>query len=260
MDRRRCAEASRGRAAGTNPGLWRERCRAGAAPSSSAPRASAGTRPPRQGRARSGRRPSCRRSATTSSSTISDRRRNSAVIGVRGYGVGCWMYGQSTYRRANARFASIDSRVSSGLPTISPPTTKSPCRCRCPIAAIDALPTVRPSARCAFLADALRKARSVGQHVLDAEEHVAEPGAPHQRRERGAVLGERRRHRLDDVVGVVEAALDDRLAQPLEPPHVERDVVVHQEDGPGAVSSWRRRCRPARDRSGTGGSCGRASR
>ena len=29
------------------------------------------------------------------------------------------MYGQSMYRLANSRFASIDSRVSSGLPTIS---------------------------------------------------------------------------------------------------------------------------------------------
>ena len=47
--------------------------------------------------------------SSTASLTIRFRSRKSFVIGVPGYGVGCWMYGQSTYRRANSRFASTDS-------------------------------------------------------------------------------------------------------------------------------------------------------
>ena len=38
------------------------------------------------------------------------------------------MYGQSTNWRAKFRFAAIDSRVSSGFPTIKPPTTNMPLR------------------------------------------------------------------------------------------------------------------------------------
>ena len=73
------------------------------------------------------------------------------------------------------------------------------------------------------------------QHVLDAKEHVAEAGLLHQRRERGAVTGEGRRHALHDVVDVVEAGLDDGAAQCLEPWYVDRDVVVDEEDGAGAA-------------------------
>ena len=82
------------------------------------------------------------------------------VIGVPGYGVGCWMYGQSTYFRANSRLASIDAGVSPGLPTINPPTTYRPCRCRTSTARCVALPVVRPCSRCAFFAAARRNARS----------------------------------------------------------------------------------------------------
>ena len=42
--------------------------------------------------------------------------------------------------------------------------------------------------------------------------------------------GDRRGHRLHDVVDVVEPGVDDRLAQRLEPRDVERDVVVDEED------------------------------
>ena len=52
----------------------------------------------------------------------------------------------------------------------------------------------------------------------------------HQRRERGAVARDRRGHRLHDVVDVVEPGLDDGPAERLEARHVERDVVVDQED------------------------------
>ena len=103
------------------------------------------------------------------------------------------------------------------------------------MAAIVALPTVRPCSRRAFLACAFRKREVVVQHVLDAEEHVAEPGAAHQRSQGRAVLGDGCGHRLHAVLQVVEVVIDDRAAERLEPPDVERDVVVHQEDGARAV-------------------------
>ena len=92
--------------------------------------------------------------------TIKSRSRNSRVIGVPGYGVGCWMYGQSTCARANDRFAATDSRVSSGLPTISPPTTSIPCLCRMAIASSVAFPFRGPSPCWLFFARALRNTRS----------------------------------------------------------------------------------------------------
>ena len=62
------------------------------------------------------------------------------------------------------------------------------------------------------------------------EEHVAEPGALHQRRERLAVIGNRRGHPLHEIVDVVQPGVDDRLAQRLEAMDVERDVVVDDEE------------------------------
>ena len=67
------------------------------------------------------------------------------------------------------------------------------------------------------------------------EEHVAEPRPAHQRRQRLAVVGDRRGHRLHDVVDVVEAGVDDGAAQRLEARDVQRDVVVDDEDGPRAA-------------------------
>ncbi len=49
------------------------------------------------------------------------------------------------------------------------------------------------------------------------------------------MVGDRRRHRLHHVLDVVEARLDDRVAQRLEAAHVERDVVVHDEHRAGPV-------------------------
>src|SRR3954462_3191070 len=103
------------------------------------------------------------------------------------------------YCRANSRFASIDSRVSSGLPTISPPTTNMPLRGRGSIASMLALPVRGAPFRPACLARAVAR-RFLGARpqerqggvddVLDAEEDVAKPGAPHQRREPCPVLGD----------------------------------------------------------------------
>ena len=47
--------------------------------------------------------------------------------------------------------------------------------------------------------------------------------------------GKRRRHPLHDVAQVVQVRLDDRFAEGLEAAHVERDVVVDQEDDLRAV-------------------------
>ena len=44
------------------------------------------------------------------------------------------------------------------------------------------------------------------QDVLDAEENIAETRLAHQRRERLAVVRDRRSHRLNDVIHVVQAA------------------------------------------------------
>src|SRR5574337_315075 len=44
-----------------------------------------------------------------------------------------------------------------------------------------------------------------------------------------------RGHRLYRVVDIVESGLDDRLAEGLEPPHIEHDVVIDDEDRPCAV-------------------------
>ena len=46
-----------------------------------------------------------------------------------------------------------------------------------------------------------------------------------------------RGHSLDHVVDVVETRIDDGLAERLEPGHVERDVVVDDEDRPRAAAS-----------------------
>ena len=87
-----------------------------------------------------------------------------------------------------------------------PPTTYMPARCRCDRSRESvALPVRRPPSRCAFLAARLEELEVVVEHVLDPEEDVAEPGRAHQRRQRLAVVRDRRGHRLDDVVDVVAA-------------------------------------------------------
>ena len=76
------------------------------------------------------------------------------------------------------------------------------------------------------------EAEIVVQDVFDPEEDVAEARPAHERRQCGAVSGDGRRHGLHEVVEVVEAGVDDGAAERLEPPDVQRDVVVHQENRP----------------------------
>src|SRR5688572_15350888 len=122
------------------------------------------------------------------------------------------MYGQSTCRRAKFRFAAIDSGVSSGLPTMRPPTISRPCRCSTSMASSVAFVRPSPAVLRLFFAPALRKLEILFQHVLDPEKHVAEAGLLHERREGGAVTGKRRRHSLHDVIEVVQSGVDDCLA------------------------------------------------
>ena len=113
--------------------------------------------------------------------TTNPRDSNSRVIGVPGYGVGCWMYGQSMYRLANSRFATTDSRRSSGLPTIRPPTTTKT------VTAKHVPPRRGPcwyepvGSQTAVLGARLQEHQIVVENVLDAEKDITKSGAPHQR-------------------------------------------------------------------------------
>src|SRR5262245_30194985 len=49
------------------------------------------------------------------------------------------------------------------------------------------------------------------------------------------MVSDGRGHRLNGVFEVVEPGIDDRSAERLEPPHVKRDVVVHDEERPGTT-------------------------
>ena len=82
------------------------------------------------------------------------------------------------------------------------------------------------------------------EDVLDAEEHVAEPGRAHAARQLVAARGDRARHALDDVVDVVQARGDDRRRTgALKRADVQRDVVVDDEDRRARRVRARRRCR-----------------
>src|SRR5262249_40872296 len=75
----------------------------------------------------------------------------------------------------------------------------------------------------------------VFQDVLDAEKYVLEAGLPHPRGQGLAMISDRRSHTLDEVLDVVQAGLDDGPAQGFEALGIEGNVVVHQEDGFGAM-------------------------
>jgi hypothetical protein len=75
------------------------------------------------------------------------------------------------------------------------------------------------------------------EDVFDPEEHVPKARPSHQRRQRRAVSGDRRRHRLNAVLQVIEARIEDRPAQRFEATDVERDVIVDQENRFRSVSA-----------------------
>ena len=169
--------------------------------------------------------------SSTRSLTMRPRRRKSSVIGVPGYGVGCWMYGQSTYRFANARLASIDARVSSGLPTMMPPTTREAGA----VERVDRLDRRVADLPSAFALRVLRRRAQEREvfveDVLDAEEDVAKARLPHQRRQR-ARRGSRSTRSSPARCSGCRSGPASTIAwhKRLEPRDVERDVVVDQED------------------------------
>src|SRR5208282_3193654 len=66
-------------------------------------------------------------------------------------------------------------------------------------------------------------------------EDIAESGSSHKRREGFAVIRDGASHGLHEVIELVQPGGDDGLAQRLETPHVQRNVVVDQENGSSAV-------------------------
>ena len=162
------------------------------------------------------------------------RATKSSVIGVPGYGVGCWMYGQSTYFRANARLAVNRLAAIVGRANDEPADDEhavTPEQVDRGHRRVGALALLLP----AVLRPGLQERQVLVEHVLDAEKHVAESGPAHERREHLAVGRNGRGHRLHQIVEIVQARGDDRLAERLESRHVERDVVVHEKDGPRAT-------------------------
>ena len=112
------------------------------------------------------------------------RSTKSRVIGVPGYGVGCWMYGQSTYCRANARFAAIDSRRVVGVADDQAADDEHAVAVQ-DVDRVERRVAVAPPVLVpAVLRARLQEREILVEDVLDAEEHVAESGLPHQRRQR----------------------------------------------------------------------------
>src|ERR1700737_1932290 len=75
------------------------------------------------------------------------------------------------------------------------------------------------------------------QYVFDPQKNVTESRLAHQGSKCFAMGGNGRGHGLDKVVQLVQPNVDDGMAESLETMHVERNVVVHQENGTGAVVS-----------------------
>src|SRR5258707_14898938 len=75
------------------------------------------------------------------------------------------------------------------------------------------------------------------QYVFDSQKNVTESRLAHQGSKCLAMGGNGRGHGLDKVVQLVQPSVDDGMAERLETMYVERDVVVHQENGARAVVS-----------------------
>jgi hypothetical protein len=83
----------------------------------------------------------------------------------------------------------------------------------------------------------LEEREIVLENILDPQEDIPEPRALHQGRQRRTMLGQRRRHRLNEILDVIEPGIDDGLAQQREASYVERNVVIDQKDRPSAVAA-----------------------
>src|SRR5712692_2008119 len=73
------------------------------------------------------------------------------------------------------------------------------------------------------------------QDIFDPQKYVAKPRPMHQGRKRCSVAGDGGSHGLDEVIQLIQPSPDDGVAERFEAMHVERNVVVHEKDGPGTV-------------------------
>src|ERR1700674_1206791 len=85
------------------------------------------------------------------------------------------------------------------------------------------------------LGGGLQKFQVVFQNIFYSEKNVAESGSPHQRSECSAVVGDRGSHGLHKIIDLVQPSGNDGFAQGLEALHVQRDIVVEQENSFSAV-------------------------
>src|SRR6185503_20856596 len=75
----------------------------------------------------------------------------------------------------------------------------------------------------------------VFKNVFDSQKHVAESHLAHERRKRVAVIRNRRSHRLNRVINLVQPRVYDCLTERFKTFDVERDVIVNYEDRSRAV-------------------------
>src|SRR5215471_18985904 len=87
----------------------------------------------------------------------------------------------------------------------------------------------------AILGAGAQELQIVLQNILDAQENVLEARAAHQGSQGLAVVGDGGSHALDEVLNVVQTSVDNRPAQRLKTVNVKGNVVVHHEDGLGAM-------------------------
>src|SRR5262249_29728499 len=73
------------------------------------------------------------------------------------------------------------------------------------------------------------------EDVFDPEKHVSEASLAHQRCQGISVVCNRRCHRLQRILHLVETRFNDRPAESLKAMYVERDVVINDENRPCAV-------------------------
>src|SRR5262249_9464580 len=70
----------------------------------------------------------------------------------------------------------------------------------------------------------------VFQNILNSQENPAESAAAHQRRQSLTMGRDGGSHALHNVVEIVQAVVDDGLAETLEAADIESDVVINHED------------------------------
>ncbi len=83
------------------------------------------------------------------------------------------------------------------------------------------IPIVAAVFACRVLGCDTQELRVPFQNVFDAQENIPESRTAHQGCEAFPVAGDGLGHGLDEVVQLIQSCLDDGVAQPFEPAHVE---------------------------------------